>query len=73
MLTRLQGEPLRALGITGALPKVDGTGLWKNLELLLLLTEDFARFSLLYLRGGCWEDRPLLEESWVNGARTPPR
>ena len=33
--------------------------------------EDFARFGLLYLRGGVWEGSWLLPEGWVDRARTP--
>ena len=71
LLTPAQENLFAPLGITGAVPKVDGTGLWKASSFCFCTAEDFARFGLLYLRGGCWEDRPLLEESWVNGARTP--
>jgi CubicO group peptidase (beta-lactamase class C family) len=28
--------------------------------------QDFARFGLLYLRGGVWEDEQLLPEGWVD-------
>ena len=71
LLARLQQDLFAPLGITGTVPKVDGTGLWKASSFCFCTAEDFARFGLLYLRGGCWENRPLLEESWVDGARTP--
>ena len=72
LLTRLQENLFAPLGITGAVPKVDGTGLWKASELLLLHGGGLCALRpALPARGGCWEDRPLLEESWVNGARTP--
>ena len=29
---------------------------------------DLARFGLLYLRGGRWEDRQILPDSWVEGS-----
>ncbi len=38
-----------------------GTGLY-------LRTEDIARFGLLYLRDGMWNDRRLLPEGWVGEA-----
>lgn len=32
---------------------------------------DFARFGLLYLRGGVWNGTRILPEGWVDFARTP--
>ena len=31
---------------------------------------DFARFGLLYLRGGVWEGRQLIPPDWIDAART---
>ncbi len=41
-----------------------GGGLWMS-------TRDHARFGLLIHRGGRWEDRQLLPESWVAEMRRP--
>jgi CubicO group peptidase (beta-lactamase class C family) len=36
-----------------------------------MTTRDFARFGLLYLRGGVWDGRLLLPTSWVDESREP--
>ena len=33
--------------------------------------QDFARFGLLYLRGGFWENRQILSKDWIDYGRTP--
>ena len=35
---------------------------------LFLRTEDIAKFGLLYLQGGKWEGKELIDESWVKQA-----
>jgi CubicO group peptidase (beta-lactamase class C family) len=32
---------------------------------------DFARFGLLYLRGGTWDGTQIVPRQWVDVARTP--
>lgn len=41
-----------------------GGGLWIN-------SEDHARFGYLHLRRGCWGDRRLLSEAWIDAATAP--
>jgi CubicO group peptidase (beta-lactamase class C family) len=36
-----------------------------------MTTRDFARFGLLYLRGGQWDGRQLLPTSWIDETRQP--
>jgi CubicO group peptidase (beta-lactamase class C family) len=36
-----------------------------------MTTRDFARFGLLYLRGGKWDGEQLLPTSWVDESRVP--
>ena len=59
------------LGIRSVELELDGTGNWLGGTGANMSLEDFARFGLLYLRGGVWEDAWLLPEGWVDHARTP--
>lgn len=59
------------LGMTSAEPRFDAAGTWVGSSYLYATARDFARFGLLHLRGGTWEDRRLLPEGWVDDARTP--
>lgn len=36
-----------------------------------MTTRDFARFGLLHLRGGEWDGRQILPESWIDATRVP--
>jgi CubicO group peptidase (beta-lactamase class C family) len=67
MRTRLFGP----LGMTSAAPKFDGAGTFIGSSFCFCTPRDFARFGLLYLRGGVWENRRLLPQGWVDYARTP--
>jgi CubicO group peptidase (beta-lactamase class C family) len=67
MVTRLF-EPL---GIQSAIPRFDNAGTFIGSSYCFMTARDFARFGLLYLRGGVWEGRRLLPEGWVDYARTP--
>ncbi|HEY0436703.1 MAG TPA: serine hydrolase, partial [Phenylobacterium sp.] len=59
------------LGMTSPMPKFDGAGTFIGSSFCFATARDFARFGLLYLRGGVWEGRRLLPEGWVDYARTP--
>ena len=59
------------LGIRSIELELDGTGNWLGGTGANMSLEDFARFGLLYLRGGVWDDSWLLPEGWVDRARTP--
>ena len=48
---------------------VAGGGHWG--DGLFISSRDHARFGLLFLRKGKWEDRQLVSERWVKGAATP--
>lgn len=69
MRTRLF-EPL---GMTSPIPKFDEAGTFIGSSFCFCTARDFARFGLLYLRDGVWEDRRLLPEGWVDYARTRTR
>ncbi len=59
------------LGMTSPMPKFDAAGTFIGSSYCFSTARDFARFGLLYLRGGVWEDRQLLPAAWVDYARTP--
>lgn len=59
------------LGMTSPIPKFDAAGTFIGSSYCFCTARDFARFGLLYLRGGVWEDRQLLPAAWVDYARTP--
>ncbi|MEN0078614.1 MAG: serine hydrolase [Pseudomonadota bacterium] len=59
------------IGISSAIPKFDEAGTFIGSSFCFCTPRDFARFGLLYLRGGYWDGAQLLEPSWVDHARTP--
>jgi CubicO group peptidase (beta-lactamase class C family) len=59
------------LGMKSPLPKFDAAGTFIGSSFCFATARDFARFGLLYLRGGVWEDQQLLPAAWVDYARTP--
>ena len=59
------------LGMRSPQPKFDTAGTFIGSSFCYCTPRDFARFGLLYLRGGVWEERRLLPEGWVDYARRP--
>ena len=59
------------LGMRSPIPKFDAAGTFIGSSFCFATAQDFARFGLLYLRGGVWEDAQLLPRGWVDYARTP--
>lgn len=59
------------LGMTSPIPKFDAAGTFIGSSFCFATARDFARFGLLYLRGGRWEDRQILPQEWIDYARTP--
>jgi CubicO group peptidase (beta-lactamase class C family) len=59
------------LGMRTPVPKFDAAGTFVGSSFCFTSARDFARFGLLYLRDGVWEDRRLLPPGWVDYARTP--
>jgi len=58
------------LGMRTATPRFDRAGTFIGSSFLFASPQDFARFGLLYLRNGIWEDHRILPEGWVDYART---
>ncbi len=74
------GEPYRRflaerlfdpIGMRSASPGFDAAGTWVAGSYVHATARDYARFGLLYLRDGVWQDRRLLPEGWVDHGRRP--
>ena len=52
----MQTELFDRIGISSAIPKFDGQGVWVGSSYCFMTARDFAKFGLLYLRGGWWRD-----------------
>ncbi|MBP6012437.1 MAG: serine hydrolase [Alphaproteobacteria bacterium] len=67
----LQQRLFAPLGIKSAVPEFDASGTWIGSSYVHATARDFARFGLLYLRGGAWEGRQIVPREWIDIARTP--
>jgi CubicO group peptidase (beta-lactamase class C family) len=67
----LRRELFARLGMGTARPRFDAAGTWIGSSFVFASARDFARFGLLYLRGGVWEGERVLPAGWVDHARTP--
>jgi CubicO group peptidase (beta-lactamase class C family) len=59
------------LGMTSAVATFDPTGVFVASSYLHANALDFAKFGLLYLRGGEWNGQHLISRSWVETAQVP--
>ncbi|MEQ8747013.1 serine hydrolase [Pyruvatibacter sp.] len=66
-MTRTLFDPI---GIRGAIPKFDATGTWIGSSYCFMTARDFAKFGLLYMRGGLWDGTQILPNGWVDYARS---
>jgi CubicO group peptidase (beta-lactamase class C family) len=66
----LHGRLLGPLGMRSADPEFDEAGTWVASSSLYATARDYARFGLLYLRGGVWDGFGLLPAGWVDYGRT---
>ncbi|KCZ83310.1 serine hydrolase domain-containing protein [Hyphomonas jannaschiana] len=64
-------ELFSPIGMRSPLPKFDAAGTFIGSSFCYCTARDFARFGLLYLRGGVWDGRRILPEGWADYARTP--
>jgi CubicO group peptidase (beta-lactamase class C family) len=71
MLKFMNDRLFEPIGVRTATPKFDTSGTFIGSSYLLATPQDFARFGLLYLRGGRWDDNQILSKEWVDYARSP--
>jgi CubicO group peptidase (beta-lactamase class C family) len=62
---------LDPLGMTSTTLLEDSTGTWFGGLGADSTPRDFAKFGLLFLRDGVWEDERILPEGWVDASRSP--
>lgn len=67
--TLLRERLFSPIGMHSATPTFDAAGTWVASSYLHATARDFARFGLLYLRGGEWDGCRVLPEGWVDHAR----
>lgn len=71
MLRFMNDALFEPIGVRTATPKFDTSGTFIGSSFLLASPQDFARFGLLYLRGGTWDGRQVLPPDWIDYARSP--
>jgi len=71
MLQFMNDALFEPIGMRSATPKFDTSGTFIGSSYLLASPQDFARFGLLYLRGGAWDGREIVPRQWVDYARSP--
>jgi CubicO group peptidase (beta-lactamase class C family) len=71
MLRFMNDHLFEPIGVRSATPKFDTSGTFIGSSFLLASPQDFARFGLLYLRGGNWNGRQIVPAEWVDYARSP--
>jgi CubicO group peptidase (beta-lactamase class C family) len=59
----------RPVGMASARATFDDAGTWVASSTAYATARDYAKFGLLYLRDGIWEDTRLLPEGWVDQGR----
>jgi CubicO group peptidase (beta-lactamase class C family) len=59
------------LGMTSAEATFDDAGVWVASSFVHASALDFAKFGLLYLRGGEWDGDQLISREWAGTAQTP--
>jgi len=59
------------LGMTSAVATFDPTGVFIASSYVHATALDFAKFGLLYLRGGQWNEEQLVSRAWAATAQTP--
>lgn len=62
---------LDPIGITTDEIEKDTGGCFLGGTGMNMTPRDFARFGLLYLRGGNWDGEQIIEQSWIDESRVP--
>jgi CubicO group peptidase (beta-lactamase class C family) len=66
----IRSELLDPIGAENTVFEFDRKGNFLGGSHIYATARDFARFGLLYLRDGIWDERRILPEGWVDFART---
>jgi len=67
----IRRELFDRLGMTSAVFEPDPSGTFVGSSYLFATPRDWARFGLLYLQGGVWQEQRILPEGWVTYSATP--
>ena len=67
----LERRLFEPIGITSAVATFDTSGVFVASSFVHARALDFAKFGLLYLRGGEWEDQQLISREWAATAQVP--
>ncbi len=59
------------LGMSSAHATFDATGVFIGSSYVHATARDFAKFGLLYLRGGLWDEQQLVSRAWTDTAQVP--
>jgi CubicO group peptidase (beta-lactamase class C family) len=67
----LERRLFHPIGMTSAVATFDTSGVFVASSFVHARALDFAKFGLLYLRGGEWEGRQLVSREWAATAQVP--
>jgi CubicO group peptidase (beta-lactamase class C family) len=67
----IQNRLFAPIGMTSAEATFDPTGVFVASSYVHATALDFAKFGLLYLRGGEWDGRQLVSRAWTDTAQVP--
>lgn len=70
-IAALHERILDPIGITSDELLLDQAGCWRGFIGANMTARDFARFGLLYLRGGSWDGEEILPSSWIDQSWAP--
>jgi CubicO group peptidase (beta-lactamase class C family) len=67
----MKSRLLEPIGIRNARLGFDAAGTFIGSSYLYMPAREFAKFGLLYLRGGTWDGNEIVPRAWVDHGRTP--